>query len=101
MIPVQTSTLTRSQRYALGKVAMHTLEGKQTTATHYPKYTAAFDHLKTEGLIELTPAGCYVLTPAGAQEIQSWIPSSRPVSHSALQDYIREYNNASLYGGGS
>jgi hypothetical protein len=98
MIPVQTPALNRAQRYALGKVAMRTMEGKSTTAAQYPKYTAAFATLEAARLIEITPAGSYSLTPNGAREIQSWMRSARPVSYETLQEYIRDYNNASLYG---
>jgi hypothetical protein len=99
MITVQTPSLTRAQRYALGKVAMRTMEGKSTTDAQYPKYTAAFAMLEEARLIEITPAGSYALTPSGAREIQSWPLSARPVSHSTLQEYIRDYNNALIYGG--
>jgi hypothetical protein len=101
MMSTQTPPLTRAQRYALGKVAERTIGGKPTTDATYPKYATAFAHLKTQGLIELTTAGSYALMPNGAREIQSWMSSARPVSYSTLQDYIRDYNNASLYGGDS
>lgn len=98
MMPVQPPALNRAQRYALGKVAMRTLEGKSTSDAQYPKYAPDFAFLARHSLIETTPAGSYVLTPAGAREIQTWQACRRPVSHSALSEYIRDYNAASLYG---
>jgi hypothetical protein len=101
MMSIQPPTLTRAQRYALGKVAMRSIDGNTTLAERYPKYSAAFEFLAQHTLIEAVPAGGYILTANGAREIQTWMPSARPVSHSALSDYIHDYNNASLYGDAS